>query len=124
MEGKKKMRLATCCLSLIITGFMPLSAQNEFIAENTISLKQALEQIENSTHYKIAYNESQLDVNQKVDFLLTNGNVFTMLNNVLKNTGFTYKVKDNYIVMVPLKQNQSWFPKLFRYLRQLQKLQD
>lgn len=107
MEGKKKMRLAACCLSLIITGYIPLSAQSEFLAENSISLKQALEQIENSTHYKIAYNESQLDVNQKVDFSLTNGNVFTMLSNVLKNTGFTYKVKDNYIVMVPLNQNQT-----------------
>lgn len=66
MNRNKSIRVAILCLSLAMAGSLPIDAQKVTFHEGSISLKQAFEKLESSSAYKIAYNDSQLDVSRKV----------------------------------------------------------
>ena len=65
MNRNKSIRVAILCLSLAMAGSLPIDAQKVTFHEGSISLKQAFEKLESSSAYKIAYNDSQLDVSRK-----------------------------------------------------------
>ena len=66
MNRNKSIRVAILCLSLAMAGSLPIDAQKVTFHEGSISLKQAFEKLESSSAYKIAYNDSQLDMSRKV----------------------------------------------------------
>ena len=87
--------------------YLHASAQKITLRENNISLKQAFELLEDASQYKIAYNESKLDVSRNVSIHAENQEVTEVLENLLAQTGYTFKVKDNYLVIVPANQRQK-----------------
>ena len=97
----KSVRVAILCLSLAMAGSLPIDAQKVTFHEDSISLKQAFEKLESSSAYKIAYNDSQLDVSRKVSMYQKDMDVLQVLSQLLKDTGYTYKINGNYVIIVP-----------------------
>lgn len=88
----------------MLAGSLTVGAQNVTFNEKEVSLKQAFEKIELVSKYKIAYNESQLDVSKIVALKNKQTDVLNLLDELLKGTGCTYNVKGNYIVITPLQK--------------------
>lgn len=105
MNKSKLMRVAAYSLSLIITGCLHLNAQKVTFKEGSISLKQAFEKIEAVSRYKIAYNDTHLDVSEKVVLNQAEQDVLQILSDLLKGSGYTFKINGNYIVITPEKTN-------------------
>lgn len=66
------------------------------------SLSKVFESIEVQTDLSIAYNQTKLDVKQKVSVNFTQETVSSVLNAVLKGTGFTYRQEGKHIIIIPV----------------------
>nr|WP_302535814.1 TonB-dependent receptor [Phocaeicola coprophilus] len=89
----------TLGVGLLLAGNLAVNAQKVTFNGEQVSLKQAFEQIESVSKYKIAYNTAQLDVNRKVTLNQKDTDVLQVLDQLLAGTGCTYKVNENYIVI-------------------------
>lgn len=98
-------RISASCFSLLLAGNLAISAQNVTFSSNKVTLKSAFAKIEQVTKYKVAYNSSQLDANRTVTLSKTSGEVFGMLDQLLKGTNYTYDIEDNYIVIKAQKKD-------------------
>ena len=69
------------------------------------SIKDVLEQLENVSDYRFVmkYDESILYKQVKVNF--SNDEIETVLDNLLSGSGFTYKILDRYIAIIPTTEN-------------------
>lgn len=73
-----------------------------------ITYKQLFEQIEAQSKYTIAYNVSKFNVERKISVNLKNKLIKEVLTSALKGTGFTYKMNENHIVIIPeSKENKD-----------------
>ena len=84
-----------------------LFAQNNpliTIKQDNISVIEALQAIERQSKMFVAYNESQLKNQKNLDLNIENQLIDDVLAQILRGTGFTYQLKDNYIVIVPERQ--------------------
>lgn len=97
--NKKFYRAMTLGGGLLLAGNLAVNAQKVTFNGEQVSLKQAFEQIESVSKYKIAYNTAQLDVNRKVTLNQKDTDVLQVLDQLLAGTGCTYKVNENYIVI-------------------------
>ena len=97
--NKKFYRAMTLGVGLLLAGNLAVNAQKVTFNGEQVSLKQAFEQIESVSKYKIAYNTAQLDVNRKVTLNQKDTDVLQVLDQLLAGTGCTYKVNVNYIVI-------------------------
>lgn len=97
--NKKFYRAMTLGVGLLLAGNLAVNAQKVTFNGEQVSLKQAFEQIESVSKYKIAYNTDQLDVNRKVTLNQKDTDVLQVLDQLLAGTGCTYKVNENYIVI-------------------------
>lgn len=70
------------------------------IKRKNISLQEALAEVRKLTHMSISYNDSQLPVN-RISLDIEKQPLEQALKVILKGTGFTYLIKDNYIMIVP-----------------------
>lgn len=66
------------------------------------SLLKVFESIEAQTDLSIAYNQTKLDVKQKVTVNFTKETVSSVLDSILKGTGFTYRPEGKHIIIVPV----------------------
>ncbi len=84
-----------------------LFAQNNVsitIKQNNISVIEALQAIEKQSKMFVAYNESQLKNQKNLDLNIDHQPIENVLTQILAGTGFSYQLKDNYIVIVPERQ--------------------
>ena len=107
MNRNKSICITSLCLSLAMVRSLPIDAQKVTFHDGFISLKQAFEKLESVSTYKIAYNDSQLDVSRKVLMDQKEMEVLLALSQLLKNTGYTYKTNGNYILIVPEKADDT-----------------
>lgn len=97
-----KMTLIGCLLFMGTALFAQNNAKITIKSEN-ITLQKALREVETQSKMQIAFNESQLSKNP-VSMNITNQPLNAALDAILKGTGFTYQIKDNYIMIVPVKK--------------------
>ncbi|MGP1538461.1 SusC/RagA family TonB-linked outer membrane protein [Bacteroides pyogenes] len=71
------------------------------IKKKNITLQEALQQIEKQSTYLVAFNESKLEKTKRVDLDINGESLDKALSAILSGTGFSYKIKDNYIMIVP-----------------------
>lgn len=102
--NRKFYRVLTLGVSLMLAGNLTVSAQKVTFHGEQVPLKQAFEKIESVSKYKIAYNPSLLDVNKLVVLNYKDKDVLKVLESLLKGTGCTYQINDNYIVITPLQK--------------------
>lgn len=74
------------------------------IKKDNISVIEALQMIEKQSKMFVAYNESQLKNQRNLNLNIDNQPVEAVLEQILRSTGFSYQLKDNYIIIVPQQQ--------------------
>lgn len=72
------------------------------IIRKNISVQTALTEVRKQSNMSIAYNDSKFP-KEKISLNIENQPLEQALNNILQKTGFTYIIKDDYIMIVPEK---------------------
>ena len=88
------------CLLLVGSSIYAQNSSKITIKRKNISLQEALAEVRKLTHMSISYNDSQLPVN-RISLDIEKQPLEQALKVILKGTGFTYLIKDNYIMIVP-----------------------
>lgn len=88
------------CLLLVGSAIYAQNSSKITIKRKNISLQEALAEVRKLTHMSISYNDSQLPVN-RISLDIKKQPLEQALKVILKGTGFTYLIKDNYIMIVP-----------------------
>ncbi|NDV69906.1 SusC/RagA family TonB-linked outer membrane protein [Dysgonomonas sp. 25] len=86
---------------------MNLFAQSDVkisISRDNITIKEALQEVEKQSKMSVAYNESKLNGNQKIRLNIANQTLEQALAEILSGTNFSYQLKDDYIMIVPVKK--------------------
>ncbi|MDR0729070.1 MAG: SusC/RagA family TonB-linked outer membrane protein [Prevotellaceae bacterium] len=86
--------------------FLPLwsYAQSDVritIGKGTFTVKEALQRVERQSQMSVAYNESKINGNKEVALDIVNRPLDEALRTILAGSGFTYQIKDSYIMIVP-----------------------
>ena len=66
---------------------------------NNLTVKEVLFQIESQSEFSFFYNDSHVDVNRRVSILIEHSNIFTILNELFKNTSVKYVVNNKKIIL-------------------------
>lgn len=77
-----------------------LSGQN-------VALKEVFAAIEDQTNLSIDYEESMIDLGFKVTVNIVDQNIGETMNNVLRNSGYTYEIKGNHILISRAPRQQQ-----------------
>ena len=94
--------LKFCLVALLSTTHIWIEAQNRTVtlSRDGLTVKDALQQIENQARMLVGYDESIIDVNRIIKEPVRNVTLEEALNIILKGTSCSYTIKDNYIVIV------------------------
>lgn len=71
------------------------------------TILKAFEEIEKQTGLSIAYNQTKLDTNKQIKQDFNDKILSSVMTDILKETGFSYRVEGNHIVIVPVKTEQK-----------------
>lgn len=102
-----KSTLFICCLFLLQTALYAQSNIRITIKATEITLQKALTEVEKQSKLSVAYNQSQLSNKRRLSLNIVNQPLETALKAILKGTGFTYKLSDKYIMIVPEKKDSD-----------------
>lgn len=94
------------CLMFVSTALFAQNGERITIKNSNITLKKALTEVEKQSKMSVAYNESQL-TNKSVSLDINNQSLEDALTIILKNTGFTYQIKNGCIVVVPIQKGDN-----------------
>ncbi|MDR0507463.1 MAG: SusC/RagA family TonB-linked outer membrane protein [Dysgonamonadaceae bacterium] len=99
-----KMFILTC---LFFLQALISYAQNNIrisIGKENLTIKEALKEIEKQSKMSVAYNESKINGEKRIQTSIVNRSLDEAMNMILAGTGFGYRLQDEYIVIVPPKQ--------------------
>lgn len=82
-------------------------SQHVTITGKNKTILKAFEEIEKQTGLSIAYNQTKLDTNRQIKQDFNDKILSSVLTDILKGTGFSYRVEGNHIVIVPAKAEQK-----------------
>jgi len=68
-----------------------------------VTVKEVFQEIEKNSKFIMLYNENAIDVNRKIDIVVKNKTVETILNKIFRKTKNTYKIYDRQIVILENK---------------------
>ncbi|NDV79305.1 TonB-dependent receptor [Dysgonomonas sp. 511] len=100
-----KLLLLFCFFSLHLIGH----AQNNVrisINNSNITIKEALQEVEKQSKMSIAYNESKLNGDKRIQLSIVSQPLESALSTILAGTGFSYQLKNEYIIIVPQKKDE------------------
>ena len=80
---------------------IPSMAQPIRFGTGRITIQKAIETIESQTRYRVSYNNSKLDVTKDVPTAIPSGTVDEVMPVILAQTGYSYRIDGNYIVIIP-----------------------
>ncbi len=89
--------LLIACLHVSASGY---SQDNITLNLKSVDLRKALIAIEKKTEYRFLFNENLVERKPKVDINVVETPVTQVLNQLLLNTGLTYKVLNNKLVVL------------------------
>ncbi|MEJ8763582.1 TonB-dependent receptor [Phocaeicola sp. HCN-40430] len=95
------------CLMLSQTVLWAQDAHKISIKKEKLTLKEALKEVEKQSKTSIAYNESQLGANKVISLNLSDATLDTALSQILKGTGFSYRLEGNYVILQPVEKQQK-----------------
>lgn len=81
--------------------------QRVTITGKSKTILKAFEEIEKQTGLSIAYNQTKLDTNKQIKQDFNDKILSSVMTDILKGTGFSYRVEGNHIVIVPAKAEQK-----------------
>lgn len=104
---KNKAITLFCCSMLTQATLLAQTNPTVTIHKSGIPLKEALQEVEKQTKMSVAYNESQLKTNRQMSLDIQNQSVEKALDAILKGTGFTYRISDGYIMIIPVAEGKQ-----------------
>jgi len=72
-----------------------------------VPIVEVFEQIEAQSEFRFFYDNSQVELNQKVSVEVTDRRIEDVLDNIFKNTSFTYEVLDRHILVKTKIENNG-----------------
>lgn len=96
-----KSTIIICCLFILQTTALAQSNIRITIKKAEITLQNALIEVERQSKLSVAYNQSQLSGKRQLSLNIVNQPLESALKTILKGTGFSYKLTDKYIMIVP-----------------------
>lgn len=102
-----KSTIIICCLFILQTAVFAQSNIRITIKKTEITLQNALIEVEKQSKLSVAYNQSQLSNKRKLSLDIVNQPLESALKTILKGTGFSYKLTDKYIMIVPEKKETN-----------------
>lgn len=85
-------------VGLLHTGIMAQPSRISLEVKDE-SLEKIFQMIEKSTGYEFFFHHDRLDVSQKMDINIVDQDVETVLNQLLSNTGNSFRIVNNYILI-------------------------
>ena len=85
---------------------IPCMSQTIRFGSGRTTIQKAIETIESQTNYRVSYNNSKLDVTKVVPTSIPSGTVDEVMPVILAQTGYSYRIDGNYIVIIP-QANQA-----------------
>lgn len=100
----KTARKSILIILLLLMGMNIYAQRNSKITikRKNISVQTALTEVRKQSNMAIAYNDSKFP-KEKISVDIENQPLEQALNNILQKTGFTYIIKDDYIMIIPKK---------------------
>jgi TonB-linked SusC/RagA family outer membrane protein len=95
------------CLILMMAGTIAVNAQKVSFSGERVTLQKAFEKIESVSKYKFQYNATQLNLGKMVTLDQKNADVLQVVNQILEGTGYSYKIKGNYLIILPAKEIEN-----------------
>lgn len=103
----KKIPLSMKLLFVFCFCFVGLLCANDSYAQRTmisvkaqnLTVKEVLSQIEAQSDFSFFYNDHHIDVDRRVSVVTERSNIFTLLNEVFKNTNVKYAVRNKKIIL-------------------------
>ena len=103
----KKIPLSMKLLFVFCFCFVGLLCANDSYAQRTmisvkaqnLTVKEVLSQIEAQSDFSFFYNDHHIDVDRRVSVVTEQNNIFTLLNEVFKNTNVKYAVRNKKIIL-------------------------
>lgn len=97
---------------LLFVSSLSLYANNAYSQKVTIEEKKAtlndiLREIEDQTDFFFVYNKEELDLNREVSVKAKDQEISEVLSQLLKNSGITYVMEGNNIVLIKNSKQQS-----------------
>jgi TonB-linked SusC/RagA family outer membrane protein len=77
------------------------------VPKGSYTIKEALQQVEKQTQMSVAYNESKINGNNNISLDLTDRPLNEVLGIILVGTGYTFQIKDGYIMIIPEPQTKT-----------------
>lgn len=102
-----KSTIIICCLFILQTATFAQSNIRITIKNAEITLQNALIEVEKQSKLSVAYNQSQLSDNRQLSLNIVNQPLEIALKTILKGTGFSYKLTDKYIMIIPEKKGSG-----------------
>ena len=96
-----KSTIIICCLFILQTTALAQSNIRITIKKAEITLQNALIEVERQSKLSVAYNQSQLSGKRQLSLNIVNQPLESALKTILEGTGFSYKLTDKYIMIVP-----------------------
>ena len=110
LKNIQKSILFICMLLFASVVYAQQNSKISIIKKN-ITLREALMSVREQTKMSVSYNDTQLPI-RKLNLDIKNEPLEEALRIILKDTGFTYKVKNNYIMIIPENaQNEKGKPR-------------
>lgn len=75
------------------------------IKKKNVTLQEALQEVEKQSAYLVAFNESKLEKTKRIDLNINAEPLEKALTTILSGTGLTFKIKDKYIMIVPVEKS-------------------
>lgn len=98
----KRLRTYLCLIVLMFISVAVMAQESKVTVTGCdITVKKAFEQIEAQSKFTIAYNITKFDAERKITVNLKNKPLKEVLATILKGSGFTYKVNENHIIIIP-----------------------
>lgn len=89
---------------LLIFFSLHVHAQTVTLSKYNVRLADVFEEIEKQTNTTIGYNESTININQRVSVNLTNESLERTMAEILKGTNMTYSIQGKQILIIPVTQ--------------------
>ena len=99
LKNIQKSILFICMLLFASVVYSQQNIKISFIKKN-ITLREALMSVRQQTKMSVSYNDTQLPTH-KLNLDIKDKSIEETLQIILKDTGFTYVVKNNYIMIIP-----------------------
>ncbi|MDX9881443.1 MAG: TonB-dependent receptor [Prolixibacteraceae bacterium] len=95
-----KLSLLILLVSLLSAGASVYSQTSRLnLNYKNVSLKEVLGAIEDQSEFRFAFSSEYLDLDRKVSVRFDNESVTTILDNIFKETGIRYSVKERMIIL-------------------------